>query len=90
MVVILKKESLTSMSRLTTPVDLRLGFFLRWFEGWRPVIDGDEGVELVVETPVIPVEDVMVTEGTSVCSVKLRAVKYVRKIQYFKKTLVFN
>lgn len=65
--------NLTSTSRLTTPVDLRLGFFLRWFEGCRvdgEAGEGDAGLELVVA--VMPDDDVMVTDGTSTFSTKVQ------------------
>ena len=63
--------SLTSTSRLTTPVDLLLGFFLRWLDGWR--VEDEEEVLADAEVLVVAVlfvEDVIVTEGTSECSVK--------------------
>ena len=63
--------SLTSTSRLTTPVDLLLGFFLRWLDGWR--VEDEEDVLADAEVLVVAVlfvEDVIVTEGTSECSVK--------------------
>ena len=64
--------SLTSTSRLTTPVDLLLGFFLLWLDGCR-VEDEDVLADADAELLVVAVlfdEDVIVTEGTSECSVR--------------------
>ena len=59
---------LTSTSRLTTPVDLLLGFFLRWLDGCK-VGEVPEAADVLV-VAVLLVEAVIVTEGTSMCSVK--------------------
>ena len=64
---------LTSTSRLTTPVDLRLGFFLLWLDGCKVEDEVAEpaGVVLVVAVPLA--DEVIVTEGTSRFSMKKKS-----------------
>ena len=58
---------LTSTSRLTTPVDLLLGFFLRWLEGCND--DGEAEPEAVLVVTLVPeLDEVIVTDGTSTFS----------------------
>lgn len=60
-------KELTSTSRLTTPVDLLLGFFLRWLEGCND--DGEAEPEAVLVVTLVPeLDEVIVTDGTSTFS----------------------
>ena len=59
---------LTSTSRLTTPVDLLLGFFLRWLEGCNE--EGELFDDVLVVTFVPELDPVIVTEGTATFSAK--------------------
>ncbi len=66
-------KRLTSISRLTTPVDLRLGFFLRWFDGAK--VEAVEAVAALEVAELLPLVVVIENEGTSLFSAIKKLVK---------------